>query len=171
MWCFDTLNLGWRKPCFTTPRGRIGLALRALLSNSMFPSVCSATSPAAAARVSANTFRTGVGGASLISPRARSSSATRRPSNALSERDPPVSKSSDTTSELRASFALRPETWIKTTPAGLYCEPGDFHIDPLTPVPRAVITHGHADHARPGNERVLATPGTIAIMRLRYGEL
>ena len=70
-----------------------------------------------------------------------------------------------------ASFALRPETWIKTTPAGLYCEPGDFHIDPLTPVPRAVITHGHADHARPGNERVLATPGTIAIMRLRYGEL
>ena len=70
-----------------------------------------------------------------------------------------------------ASFALRPETWITTTPAGLYCEPGDFHIDPLTPVPRAVITHGHADHARPGNERVLATPGTIAIMRLRYGEL
>jgi len=69
------------------------------------------------------------------------------------------------------SLALRPETWIKTTPAGLYCEPGDFHIDPLTPVPRAVITHGHADHARPGNERVLATPGTIAIMRLRYGEL
>ena len=47
----------------------------------------------------------------------------------------------------------RPETWIKTTPAGLYCEPGDFHIDPLLPVPRAVITHGHGDHARPGNER------------------
>ena len=39
------------------------------------------------------------------------------------------------------------------------------------PVPRAVITHGHGDHARPGNERVLATPETIAIMRLRYGEL
>ena len=64
-----------------------------------------------------------------------------------------------------------PETWIKTTRAGLYCEPGGFHIDPLLPVPRAIITHGHGDHARPGNERVLATPGTIAIMRLRYGEL
>src|SRR5262252_6991811 len=65
----------------------------------------------------------------------------------------------------------RPGNWIKITSAGIYCEPGDFHIDPVHPVPRAVITHGHADHARPGNERVLATPGTIAIMRLRYGEL
>jgi putative mRNA 3-end processing factor len=64
----------------------------------------------------------------------------------------------------------RPETWFKTTPAGLYCEPGDFYIDPLVPVPRAIITHGHGDHARSGNERVLATAGTIAIMRLRYGE-
>jgi putative mRNA 3-end processing factor len=67
--------------------------------------------------------------------------------------------------------APRPESWLKTTPAGLYCVPGDFHIDPLFPVPRAVITHGHGDHARSGNERVLATPGTIAIMRSRFGEL
>ncbi len=64
----------------------------------------------------------------------------------------------------------RPESWIKTTSAGLYCEPGDFHIDPLLPVPRAVITHGHGDHARPGSAQVLATPGTIAIMQQRYGE-
>src|SRR6266705_3205728 len=64
-----------------------------------------------------------------------------------------------------------PRSWIKKTPAGLYCEPGDFYIDPPAPVPRAVITHGHGDHARSGNERVLATPQTIAIMRLRYGEL
>lgn len=69
------------------------------------------------------------------------------------------------------SIAPRPETWIKPTPAGLYCEPGDFYIDPPRPAARAVITHGHGDHARSGNERVLATPGTIAIMRLRYGEL
>jgi len=64
-----------------------------------------------------------------------------------------------------------PETWIKATPAGLYCEPGDFHIDPLLPVPRAVISHGHGDHARSGNGQVLATLATIAIMRSRYGEL
>jgi putative mRNA 3-end processing factor len=67
--------------------------------------------------------------------------------------------------------AAPPESWIKRTPAGLYCEPGDFHIDPMLPVPRAVVTHGHGDHARPGNGRVLATPATIAIMRSRYGEL
>jgi putative mRNA 3-end processing factor len=65
----------------------------------------------------------------------------------------------------------RPESWLRVTPAGLYCEPGDFYIDPTRPVARAVITHGHGDHARPGNEHVLATPETIAIMRHRYGEL
>lgn len=64
----------------------------------------------------------------------------------------------------------RPETWIRPTPAGLFCEPGDFWIDPSQPVARAVITHGHGDHARPGNARVLATPETVAIMRARYGE-
>jgi putative mRNA 3-end processing factor len=67
--------------------------------------------------------------------------------------------------------APRPESWLRVTPAGLYCQPGDFYIDPVQPVARAVITHGHGDHARPGNEAVLATPETIAIMRARYGEL
>jgi putative mRNA 3-end processing factor len=51
----------------------------------------------------------------------------------------------------------------------LYVEPGDFFIDPVRPAARAVVTHGHADHARPGNESVLATAGTLAIMRARYG--
>jgi putative mRNA 3-end processing factor len=63
-----------------------------------------------------------------------------------------------------------PQSWIRTTAAGLYCEPGDFHIDPTAPVPRAVITHGHSDHARAGHGAVLATPETLAIMRQRYGE-
>jgi putative mRNA 3-end processing factor len=66
--------------------------------------------------------------------------------------------------------ALRPESWIRTTPAGLYCVPGGFHIDPTVPVARAVVTHGHSDHARPGHQRVLATQETLAIMRQRYGE-
>ncbi|MCF3933653.1 ligase-associated DNA damage response exonuclease [Acuticoccus sp. M5D2P5] len=56
------------------------------------------------------------------------------------------------------------------TPEGLYCPPGDFHIDPVRPVPRAVITHGHADHARRGHGSVLATEETLAIMAVRYGE-
>jgi putative mRNA 3-end processing factor len=62
-----------------------------------------------------------------------------------------------------------PQTWLKTTPAGLFCAPGNFYIDPLRPVARAVISHAHADHARPGHEAVLATPGTLAIMRTRMG--
>lgn len=59
---------------------------------------------------------------------------------------------------------------LRPTPAGLYCPPGDFYIDPVRPVERAVITHGHSDHARAGHGAVLATPETLAIMRVRYGE-
>jgi putative mRNA 3-end processing factor len=59
---------------------------------------------------------------------------------------------------------------LRNTPEGLYCPPGDFHIDPVRPVPRAVITHGHSDHARSGHGAVLATPQTLAIMAARYGE-
>jgi putative mRNA 3-end processing factor len=59
---------------------------------------------------------------------------------------------------------------LRNTPEGLYCPPGDFHIDPVRPVARAVITHGHSDHARAGHGTVLATPETLAIMAARYGE-
>ena len=65
---------------------------------------------------------------------------------------------------------LKPETWLRSTPKGLVCEPGGFTIDPTSPVDHAVITHGHGDHARPGNAHVLATPGTIAIMQARFGD-
>jgi putative mRNA 3-end processing factor len=66
--------------------------------------------------------------------------------------------------------ALKPEDWLRVTPAGLHCVPGGFYIDPVRRVERAVITHGHGDHARPGNGRVLATPETVAIMEARFGE-
>ena len=59
---------------------------------------------------------------------------------------------------------------MKVCSEGLYVEPGGFYVDPVRPVERAVITHGHSDHARPGHEHVLATPGTLAIMRQRLGE-
>ncbi len=52
---------------------------------------------------------------------------------------------------------------------GLYCPSGGFFIDPVRPVPRALITHGHADHARAGHGTVLATADTLAIMAVRYG--
>jgi putative mRNA 3-end processing factor len=52
----------------------------------------------------------------------------------------------------------------------LYVPAIDAWIDPNTPKARAIITHGHADHARSGHGAVLATPETIAIMKVRYGE-
>src|SRR5437868_14188867 len=66
--------------------------------------------------------------------------------------------------------AVKPERVLCPKPAGLYCAPGDFYIDPVRPVDRAVITHGHADHARAGHGVVAATPETLAIMAERYGE-
>jgi putative mRNA 3-end processing factor len=65
---------------------------------------------------------------------------------------------------------IRPEALLCPKPAGLYCPPGDFYIDPVRPVARAVITHGHGDHARAGHGAVLATAATLAIMQARYGE-
>ena len=62
------------------------------------------------------------------------------------------------------------ETWLYPKPQGLWCEPGQFFIDPRAAVDRAVITHGHSDHARSGHDHVLATVETAAIMRVRYGE-
>jgi len=62
-----------------------------------------------------------------------------------------------------------PDTWLKVLPQGLYCEPGDFFIDPVRPVDRAVITHAHSDHARAGHQAVLASPDTLALMRARLG--
>ncbi len=66
---------------------------------------------------------------------------------------------------------MRADELLHPRPEGLYCPPGDFFIDPVRPVDRAVITHGHADHARAGHGAVLATAPTLAIMAARYGEL
>ncbi|WP_424975101.1 ligase-associated DNA damage response exonuclease [Dinoroseobacter sp. S124A] len=57
------------------------------------------------------------------------------------------------------------------TEHGIYCPVGDFHIDPWRPVDRALITHGHADHARPGHARYLATEAAAPVMRHRLGEI
>jgi putative mRNA 3-end processing factor len=64
---------------------------------------------------------------------------------------------------------MRPEALLCPSPKGLYCAPGDFHVDPTVPVARALITHGHGDHARAGHGAVLATAETLSIMAARYG--
>jgi len=58
---------------------------------------------------------------------------------------------------------------MEVRPEGLFCRPGGFYIDPIRPVRHALITHGHADHARPGHECAMATPPTLAIMAARNG--
>jgi putative mRNA 3-end processing factor len=64
---------------------------------------------------------------------------------------------------------MRPDELLQPRPEGLYCPPGDFYIDPVRPVARALITHGHADHARSGHTHVMATAETLDIMAIRYG--
>jgi putative mRNA 3-end processing factor len=61
------------------------------------------------------------------------------------------------------------EPVLQRTPAGLYCTAGDFYIDPWAPVERAVITHAHADHARPGSARYLCARPGLGVLRLRMG--
>lgn len=57
------------------------------------------------------------------------------------------------------------------TPRGIYCPAGDFYIDPWRPTPRALITHGHADHARPGHGAYLATAAAAPVLRHRLGHV
>ena len=56
-------------------------------------------------------------------------------------------------------------------PEGLYCPAGDFFIDPWRPVPRAVITHAHSDHARVGNGHYLAAAAGEPVLRARLGDI
>lgn len=57
------------------------------------------------------------------------------------------------------------------TDRGIYCPAGDFHIDPWRPVPRALITHGHSDHARWGMGSYLATDRALPVIRKRLGQI
>ncbi|MEZ5744238.1 MAG: ligase-associated DNA damage response exonuclease [Sphingomonadaceae bacterium] len=59
-------------------------------------------------------------------------------------------------------------SWIRPEPWGIHVVPADCWIDPGRPVDRALVTHGHADHARGGHGATFATPETLAIMRHRY---
>ena len=58
--------------------------------------------------------------------------------------------------------------WLRAEPTGLHIVPADAWIDPARPVACALVTHGHADHARGGHVRTIATPATLDIMALRY---
>ena len=61
-----------------------------------------------------------------------------------------------------------PFSWIEPHPHGIYIRPADCWVDPSRAVETALVTHGHADHARGGHGTTVATPETLAIMKLRY---
>ena len=61
-----------------------------------------------------------------------------------------------------------PFSWIRPEPWGIHVVPADVWVDPARAVDRALVTHGHADHARGGHGQTIATPATLAIMELRY---
>jgi len=61
-------------------------------------------------------------------------------------------------------------SWIEPHPEGIYVRPADAWVDPSQPKARALVTHGHADHARGGHGQVWATPETLSIMGVRYGD-
>ena len=65
---------------------------------------------------------------------------------------------------------MRPADLLMPVREGLISPAGNFFIDPVRPVDRALITHGHSDHARAGHGAVLATAQTLGIMAVRYGE-
>lgn len=60
---------------------------------------------------------------------------------------------------------------LSFTDRGIYCAAGDFYVDPWRPVERALITHGHADHARWGMGTYLATHSALPVMRHRLGDI
>ena len=58
---------------------------------------------------------------------------------------------------------------LTETSSGLWCDAGRFHIDPWEPVERAVITHAHGDHARPGSATYLCSTSSEPLLRRRFG--
>lgn len=64
----------------------------------------------------------------------------------------------------------RVDSLLRISPDGLYCTTGNFHIDPWNPVERAIITHAHSDHARPGSRNYLTAAAGEALLRARLGD-
>lgn len=64
---------------------------------------------------------------------------------------------------------LRVASVLEATDAGLFCRAGGFHVDPASPVPVAVVTHAHSDHARPGSGRYLCAASGAGLLRRRVG--
>lgn len=74
---------------------------------------------------------------------------------------------------LRARYSqpMAQDPLIAFTDRGIFCPRADVYVDPWKPVPRALITHGHADHARAGHGHYLATRSAAPMLRHRLGQI
>lgn len=72
--------------------------------------------------------------------------------------------------KFRLHFSLENNVMLQFTREGIYCTPGRFYIDPWQPVDSAIITHGHADHARPGMKKYLCHHYTVPVLKSRLGQ-
>jgi len=72
---------------------------------------------------------------------------------------------------LNSRFTIMKQDLLKFTEKGIYCRVADVYIDPWKPVPRALITHGHADHSRYGNDVYLATDIAAPVIKYRLGDI
>jgi putative mRNA 3-end processing factor len=70
---------------------------------------------------------------------------------------------------LHPNNEIVPTSLLQLTARGLWCPPGDFFIDPWGQVERAIVTHAHADHARPGSQRYLTARAGLTVLRVRLG--
>src|SRR5262249_14103185 len=174
-----------RARCRVAPSRSSGSASRAPLNAATAPArspVFSRSSP------SANQAEAKPGASSTVCARTWIAAATSRrlsSSRAISKRRSAVRSPEDRNScrtaivgmlrtrnphDMAYLSAMRPEDLLRPMPSGLCCPMAEFHIDPTRPVAKALITHGHSDHARPGHGAVLATQETLDFMRLRYGD-
>jgi putative mRNA 3-end processing factor len=68
------------------------------------------------------------------------------------------------------AVSREPSDLVVSTPVGLFCPAGGFHVDPWGPAERAIVTHVHADHARPGSAAYLCADASAPFLRRRMGE-
>ena len=67
-------------------------------------------------------------------------------------------------------MAPTPAALLESRPECLYSSAFEATVDPIAPVPRAILTHAHSDHAIEGLSEIWATPETLAIHRRRHPE-
>ena len=60
---------------------------------------------------------------------------------------------------------------LEFTSKGIYCSKADVYLDPWRGVKKAIITHGHSDHARWGSKSYITQIDNVPILKHRLGDI